>query len=301
MLPQCLDSRCVRNPRREFVLESLEKIVKEFLMVIAPVFLLLVSEGCRAAPRLPAIVAHRGASEDAPENTLASFRLGFDQGADRIEGDFRMTSDGHIVAMHDSDLARTTGDARVVAEVTLEEIRSLDAGSWGGWDRRGFAGEPVPTLEQVLSIVPEGRGILVEVKDTARIVDPLVAVLEESDLDPKQITIISFEEDVVERFKRIAPDRRAFWLTSFREGTEGWRPSVEEVIETANRIGADGVDVRATPEVVDESFAKAIRDAGLELHVWTVNDPGLARRMVEVGVDSITTDRPARILEETSR
>lgn len=245
-----------------------------------------------ATPRMPAIVGHRGASAHAPENTLASFRLGFEQGADAIEGDFRLTRDGHIVAMHDRDLTRTTGDPRPVAEVVLEELRILDAGSWGRWLAEGFAGEPIPTLAEVLAIVPEGRGILVEIKDSPRIVEPLVATLDASGLAPDQVTVIAFDADVVESLKRRAPRWKAFWLTSFKEHDGIWTPSVAEVVATATRIKADGVDVKAEPAVLTESFAAAVRQAGLELHVWTVNDAALAKRLAAIGVDSITTDRP---------
>ena len=280
--------------------------MREILLLCLPLLPVAFGlAGCRVVgteqARGPAIVAHRGASSDAPENTLAAFKLGFDQGADAIEGDFRMTLDGRIVAMHDRRLERTTGDPRTVDEVTLDEIRRLDAGSWGAWRESGFEGEPVPTLEEVLQVVPDGKRILVEVKDTARIVDALVATLEGSKLRPDQATVISFDAEVVEAFKRAAPAWTAFWLTSFEETEVGWRPTAADVVATAIRIGADGVDVRAVPEVVDEGFVRTIRAAGLEVHVWTVNDLELARRMESVGVDSITTDRPVQVGEATSR
>lgn len=251
----------------------------------------------RVSPRTPAIVGHRGASAHAPENTLAAFRLAFERGADAIEGDFRLTRDGYIVAMHDRELARTTGDPRPVSDVVLEELQTLDAGTWGRWRTEGFAGEPIPTLAEVLAIVPEGRGILIEIKDSPRIVEPLVATLDASGLAPEQVTVIAFDAEVVESLKRRAPGRRALLLTSFKEDDGTWRPSVAEVVATARRIRADGVDVKAEPAVVTPAFAAAVRQAGLELHVWTVNDAALAKRLAAIGVDSITTDRPGEIRE----
>lgn len=248
--------------------------------------------------RGPLIVAHRGASADAPENTLAAFQLGFEQGADAIEGDFRLTRDGRVVAVHDRDLARTTGDPRRVDEVTLEEMRSLDAGSWGSWKDRGFEGASIPTLAEVLAIVPEGKGILIEIKDSPRIVERLVAVLEASGIGTDQVAVISFDPEVVASLKRSSPRWKALWLTSFRSEDGAWTPSVEEIVSTARRIRADGVDVHAEPAVVDETFAKQIRDAGLELHTWTVNDAALAKRLVAIGVSSITTDRPGALRRE---
>lgn len=246
----------------------------------------------------PAIVAHRGASEDAPENTMAAFRLGFEQGADAIEGDFRLTKDGHVVAMHDRDLERTTGDRRQVSEVTLDEIRALDAGSWGRWKGGSFAGEVAPTLAEVLAIVPPGKRILVEVKDSPRIVGPLASTLESSGIGTDQVVVISFDAAVIESLKRTAPKWKAFWLTSFKLEDGSWTPSIDRIITTATRIKADGVDVKAEPAVVDEGFMRAMRDAGMELHVWTVNDAIVAKRMKEVGVSSITTDRPGALRRE---
>ena len=126
---------------------------------------------------VPQIVAHRGASHDAPENTLAAFRLGFEQGADAIEGDFRVTRDGVIIAMHDADFRRTTGDPRRVEDVDFEDVQQLDAGSWGRWAGGAFAGERVPRLEEVLAIVPEARVLFIEVKGTRTMVPALIETI----------------------------------------------------------------------------------------------------------------------------
>lgn len=241
------------------------------------------------------VVAHRGASADAPENTLAAFRLGFDRGADAIEGDFRLTRDGVVVAMHDETLLRTAGDRREVAAIDAETLATLPVGEWGPWRGRGFDRERAPSLADVLALVPESRGIFVELKGGPDLVAPALATIEASPLPSKRIVVISFDAAVVEAFKRLAPGRPALWLASFRLRDGRWSPSVEEVVATARRIGADGVDVEAESRVVDETFVAEVRAAGLELHVWTVNDPTLAGRMASLGVDSITTDRPAAL------
>ena len=100
------------------------------------------------------IIAHRGASFDAPENTLSSFRLAWEQGADGIEGDFMLTSDGQIACFHDLDGQRLAGDPLVVKNSTLAKLQALDVGRWKG-DR--WRGERIPTLRDVLAIVPAGR------------------------------------------------------------------------------------------------------------------------------------------------
>lgn len=238
------------------------------------------------------IVAHRGASADAPENTLVAFEEAWHQGADAIEGDFRLTGDGSIVCMHDKTLQRTTGDPRKVTEVTLEEIRALDAGSWKGGR---FAGEPVPTLEEVFEVVPPGKRILIEVKAGPEIVPALANVVHSSALHESQVTVIAFDREFVRAFKRVRPSTKVLLLSSFKDEGGTWTPSMEELIARALEVGADGVDVEAVPEVVDLEFVRSCLNAGLEVHVWTVDDVQLARRMAAVHVGSITTNQPGRL------
>lgn len=252
--------------------------------------------------RRPLIVAHRGASGDAPENTMAAFAMGFDRNADAVEGDFRLTRDGIIVAMHDRDLLRTTGDPRRVDEVDFDDLQRLDAGAWGRWRDEGFTGERVPSLESILETLPKGRGVFIEVKDSPRIVPALVEVVDRSGIDVAMITVISFDPAVIENVKSQRPDWRALLLTGFERRDGGWSPETGALIETARKIQADGVDVQASLDVIDELFVSAVREAGLELHVWTVDDPEVARRLAGFGVDSITTNLPGvigRSLRET--
>jgi glycerophosphoryl diester phosphodiesterase len=251
------------------------------------VLLALLASGC-AAPR-PVVVAHRGASWDAPENTIAAFREAWRQGADAIEGDFRISADGVIVCVHDETTERTAGEALVVAETTFDELRGLDVGTWKDG---AFAGERIPTLEEVLATVPEGGLVYIELKAGPEIIPPLVAVLEQSPVPRAQLLIISFEPEVVAAAAEALPDVRRLGISDITEDETGaWTPAVDEMIAVARDVRADGLTVRAV-DVVDEAFAAAVRGAGLELHVWTVNDIKTSRRMGRVGVDSITTDRP---------
>ena len=125
------------------------------------------------------IIAHRGSSYLAPENTCAAVELAWQEGADAVEGDFRLTADGHIVAMHDATLKRTAGIDRRVAECSLEELRTYDVGSW---KNPQFADEPVPTLAEMLATVPAGKRFLVELKCSAEIVEPLQRLLADSEI-----------------------------------------------------------------------------------------------------------------------
>ena len=107
------------------------------------------------------LVAHRGTSHEAPENTVAAFRLAWEQGADAIEGDFYLSKDQQIVCIHDETTKRTSGEDRVVSECTLDELRRLDVGKW---KHPRFEGERISTLAEVLRTVPDGKQIFIEIK-----------------------------------------------------------------------------------------------------------------------------------------
>src|SRR3954466_7120047 len=117
------------------------------------------------------IIAHRGASHDAPENTLAAARLAWAQHADALEVDVHLTRDGRLAVIHDPDTRRTADVARAVAESTLAELPQLDVGTWK--DRR-FAAERIPALEDVFAVVPDGKRVFVEIKGGPEVVRELV-------------------------------------------------------------------------------------------------------------------------------
>ena len=237
------------------------------------------------------IVAHRGASYDAPENTLAAFRLAFEHGADAIEGDFRLTSDGHIVCVHDKDGKRTLGSKVTIADTSLQQLRKLDAGSWKG---SNWVGERIPTLDEVLDLLPETACLFMEVKCGPEIIKPLTYKVKTLGVKPSQLVLISFNKEVIRKFKEFNPDFIAYLLTSFKtkKGDGTLIPTAKELITVLKDIQADGLDCNADSRL-DSSFAETLRKAGYSLHVWTVNDEAKARRFIkDFGVESITTDRP---------
>jgi glycerophosphoryl diester phosphodiesterase len=246
------------------------------------------------------IVAHRGASEDAPENTLSAFELAWKQGADAIEGDFYLTSDGHIVTIHDDDTKRTAGVERKVAKSTLRQLRQLDVGTWKS---PKFKGERIPTIQEVLATVPRNKAILIEIKCGPEIVPKLKQVLDASTLKPDQTIVIAFDESVVKAVKEQIPDIKAYWLTGYKQDKEtgAWSPTLGEVLAALKRTGADGVDTKAEKAVVNARFIRAIRQSGYEVHTWTIDDPKEARHFQELGVDSITTNVPGALRKVLSR
>jgi glycerophosphoryl diester phosphodiesterase len=249
------------------------------------------------------IVAHRGASFDSPENTVAAMKEGIRQGADALEADFYLTKDGKIICIHDATTKRTTGvDAKVV-DLTFDELRKLDAGKWK--DPK-FAGEKLPTLEEVLACVPAGKKILIEVKCGPEIVPELKKGIAASSLKPEQIRIISFKEDVVAATKQAMPHIKAYWLFNYKQDkdTGKWNSSQEEVLSTLKRLRADGLDIqlaKATQDKITPELVNKVRGMGMEFHVWTVDEPDLARYAVQLGADSITTNKPAFIREQLKK
>jgi len=238
------------------------------------------------------IVAHRGASQDAPENTLAAFHTAWQKGADAIEGDFLLTKDGRIVCLHDASTKRTTGNASdlTISQSNFDQLTHLDVGSWK--DPRWHQ-QRIPTLEEVLATVPPGKKILIEIKCGPEILDPLKKTLARASLNHDQTIIISFNADVIAAVKKYLPHRKAYWLTGFKEDkkTGQWAPTLAEILDTLKKTGADGLDVQANPQITREMIQQ-VHQAGYEVHVWTVDDPQQARHWADLGVQSITTNQP---------
>jgi len=170
----------------------------------------------------------------------------------------------------------------------------------GSWKNPRFKGEKIPTLAEILHIVPAGKQIYIEIKCGPEIVPYLIPVLKQSGLRPEQTVVISFDDKVIAATREQIPQIKACWLTGFKQNkeTKTFEPVVETVVKTARAIHTQGVDVQAEREVVNKEFIQRIRDEKLEFHVWTVNDPHDARHFQQLGVDSITTDRPAYLRAE---
>ena len=240
----------------------------------------------------PFIVAHRGASGDAPENTLRAFRLAWKQGADAIEGDFHLTNDGRIVCFHDRNTRKLTGDNYTISQTTLAELQSLDAGSWKG---REFAGTRIPTIEEVFHCIPPGKQIFIEIKCGVEIVPALLQAVKRSGLSNEQIVVISFSEAVVRTVRRQRPEWKVNWLYGFNSKTPGDPDNkIEALIATLKDLDVSGLGSSAHPGL-REDHLKILRERGFQHHVWTVNNAAVARRFLRMGSRSITTDYPGKL------
>jgi glycerophosphoryl diester phosphodiesterase len=241
-----------------------------------------------------ALIAHRGASHEAPENTLASVELGWRQRADAVEVDVHGSRDGRIVVIHDDNTRKTAGVRRKVRDQTLAELQSLDAGRW---KHPRWTGERIPTLDEVLATVPAGKRLFVEIKCGPECLREFRAVVKRSGLQPRQVVPIGFDLDLMRRVKAALPRLEVCWVSDFRRTWRGgWSPSAETLIQRARAAGLDGLDVSGRGPV-DATFVEKVHAAGLSLYIWTVDAPAKARRLAAAGVDGITTNRPGFLRE----
>lgn len=247
--------------------------------------------GAMSYAEVPLIVAHRGASRDAPENTIPAFKLAWEQGADAIEGDFYQTRDGHIVCIHDKNTKNVSDRKLDVEKSTLEELQKLDVGAHHS---KAHKGAVIPTIAEVFATIPEGKRIYIEVKSTVSIMPKLLEEIEKSGLTPEQIIVISFDKNVLQALKVKSPQYKVYWLSSFKKSKFGKiTPSLSTVLETLEEINADGFS--SNKDRISEAFIKRVMKHGYEYHVWTVDDPATARQFKSWGAASITTNIPGDI------
>ena len=278
------------------------------------------------------VVAHRGASGTLAEHTLAAYKLAVDEGADALECDVRLTSDGHLVCVHDRRVDRTSNGRGVVSTLELAQLSELDFGSWksrpdggpangtddtGGTDSTGDIESvdeadwadaehtSVLTLERLLEFATGcGRRIelAIETKHPTRyaglVERKLLELLHRFDLvtpadgERTPVRIMSFSQLSLRRVRELAPAIPTVFLMErvplrFRDGT----------LPHGARIAGPGIDlVRANP-----GYVAALHRAGQRVHVWTVDDPDDVELCLRLGVDTIITNHPRRVLDQLGR
>ncbi|MFJ5547033.1 glycerophosphodiester phosphodiesterase [Streptomyces sp. NPDC093225] len=262
------------------------------------------------------VVAHRGASEEAPEHTLAAYRKAIEHGADALECDVRLTADGHLVLVHDRRVNRTSNGRGAVSALELAELAALDFGSWKDrdespdWDADG-TGEPDPertsvlTLERLLELVSDaGRPVdlAIETKHPTRwagqVEERLLLLLKRFGLDappadgPSPVRIMSFSARSLHRVRAAAPTIPTVYLMQFISPRmrDGRLPAGVRIAGPGMRI------VRNHP-----GFVKKLQAQGHRVHVWTVNEPEDVQLCADLGVEAIITNRPRQVLSQLGR
>ena len=222
------------------------------------------------------VIAHRGSSAAAPENTLAAFRLAAEQGTDFVELDVQESADGEVVVVHDSDLMKVGGDARKIWEADAAELRAIDIGSHAGAQ---FAAERVPTLAEALAVCKGRCRVVVELKSYGhdqRLEERVAAIVEAAGMESDCI-FMSLDHDMVQRMKQMRP---------------AWRTGVlvAKAIGDPTTIEADFLAVEAG--MATRRFVQRAHSAGRDVYVWTVNSPAAMLLAMSRGVDGLITDQP---------
>jgi glycerophosphoryl diester phosphodiesterase len=260
--------------------ERIALVIGAILIVAAGVPLWLLSRPEAARARVQ-VLAHRGASAYAPENTMAAFRLAIDQGADWLELDVQQTKDGHLVVFHDLRMERTTNGTGALRDLTLEQVRQLDAGRWYG---PTFEGERVPTFEEVLSLARERNvRIFPEVKDPRLypgIEERMAAAIGAYGYEDKTI-VQSFDMTSLEHLKQINPRLKLAALYTAATQLRVDPPSGVSV------VGPPWEAVTADPSLVRDAHA-----SGRQVVVWSVEGAAAVRPLLDARVDGIITSRP---------
>ncbi|MPY32029.1 glycerophosphodiester phosphodiesterase [Streptomyces adustus] len=265
------------------------------------------------------VVAHRGASEDAPEHTLAAYKKAIEDGADALECDVRLTADGHLVCVHDRRVNRTSNGRGAVSALELAELAALDFGSWKkrdlwhlrdeepDWEVRPEDPEDtsVLTLERLLGLVADsGRRVelAIETKHPTRwagqVEDRLLLLLGRFGLDapptPEEsaVRVMSFSARSLHRVRAASPTLPTVSLMQFVSPRlrDGRLPAGVRIAGPSIRI------VRSNP-----AYIERLKGAGHQVHVWTVNEPADVDLCVGLGVDAIITNRPRAVLQQLGR
>ena len=242
------------------------------------------------------IIAHRGGADEAPENTIAAAKLALANGADAIEGDVHLTKDGRLVVIHDLNTQRTTGVEGKIEEMTLAELKTLDAGRSKG---QKFSGEKIPTPDELLALIPDGKRLIMEIKQNAETIAGLKSALEQSGKKSAQLQIICAKHAILERVKKELPECSTLWLPVYRDKKTGNVSNLENVLKQAVAAGINGLLLKDWP--VDAAFTAKVHAAGLKLYISTVNDAAFAREFKKIGIDGVTSDRPGWLRQELAR
>ena len=230
------------------------------------------------------VIAHRGASGHAPENTLAAFRKAVSLGASFIETDLQLSRDAHFLAIHDASVNRTTNGKGAVHDLTLAELRQLDAGSWFGSE---FSGERIPTLEEILQFSKKNDVMFyLEMKPSGSWggEHALIGALRDSGEIPR-VVAISFDPSMVLNLHKIEPTMMTGLL---------YDAQIEKPVEKAVEIGARQLIARA--DLVTPALLEQARKKDLPVVCWTVNHPAHMRMLIEAGIHGIMSDYPDRLV-----
>jgi len=241
-----------------------------------------------------AIIAHRGASAKAPENTLLAFKQAIEDGAEYLEIDVQQTSDSELVIIHDDTIDRTTNSKGGVRDFTYEQLKQFDAGLW--FVEGKFPDEHIPRLQDVIDILDSTTKLLLEIKDGSdvypNIEQRVIDCITRNHLEDRVI-IKSFEDDVLAAVRRINPKLPLLKVYVYQIPIV--HITIERGIQFGSVLNKDAEYLQPHWFGLSKGFVNAAHDKGYRIFVWNVNTESRMRAMIRLGVDGIETDDPAAL------
>ena len=254
--------------------------------------------GCATVkePSYETLIAHRGESFDAPENTLPAYRTAVERGFG-FECDIYLSKDKQLFTFHDGTLTRTTAGANTNRCTDVDwtgTVSKVNVGGWGNWKGSRFDPTRPALFSEVLALARDGRYVYVEVKGNNPAWVPYIKaeVAKAVNVNPGNVLFISFGDKVCAALKREMPEYRTYFLTGAKRFT------AEALVAKLRGMGVDGVDISFDPTVITADYVRTVKDAGFSFHVWTVDDLGKAKNAFAVGADTLTTNCAKKLLDE---
>ncbi|MBK9099042.1 MAG: glycerophosphodiester phosphodiesterase [bacterium] len=250
--------------------------------------------GCECALAQPLIVAHRGASAYAPENTIAAFKKALELGADALELDLRQTSDSVLVVLHDTDVERTTNGKGNVKYFSFEELQKLDAGSW--FDKK-FSDEKIPSLREVIDLLDDSTLIIIELKEGNEtypgIEERVVELVNQNNIESQTI-LKSFDPNVLKRLRILEPDIPLLYVYALRIPWLGM--IIDRGVTFDSVYDLDVEYLQPHRFFLSQSFVNDAQSKSFKIISWGVNSTEAINESFDFGVDGIETDYPDKVL-----
>lgn len=245
------------------------------------------------------IIAHRGESADAPENTLASINLAWERNVKAVEIDVRLTADHQIAVIHDKNTFRISGKWMNVSRSSLKKLKSVDVGLF---KNENWKGESIPSLAEILDTVPQDGKLIIEIKSKHFNLSYLQKELQNSALNHSQIEILSFHRKLLAKLKRIMPQYKALWLLHLDYFWPHWMLCFhpKKIIRKVKKSSLDGVNLWAG-KLITKQIISDFKQEGLLVYFWTINNFKKATRLLDDGADAITSDKASYLLNEFNK
>jgi len=231
------------------------------------------------------IIAHRGESLDAPENTFASINLAWQRDADAVEIDVQLTKDQKIVLIHDKTTLRTGGKYKRITANNYDELFKIDVGKFKDMK---WKNERIPLLDKVIDAIPKNKILFVEIKSDETIIKPFQNLIGQKIINPNQIKFIGFNINTMKLLKDTFPEIGVYWIVEWKDYKS--KESLNETIRICKSAKLDGLDVQAR-KYLDKDVIHLVKNSGLRIYTWTVDDLERAKQLHFDGIDGITTNR----------